>query len=262
MIRRDLVQESGRPCWMLISQLDHAHLAAELAEQWGSSPFAPLSPRDSLIAAIHHHDDGWSDWERQPKVDRTTGIPLAFNELPVEESLAIWRGSITAARNLGPLEGYVVAGHFRALLERFDSWRWQGAAQIQAAEEFLVETGRKMTSWLAGWQACDQSTSDAGSREQVAQLGLAQLQFFDALSLWLCTADRTEPQPFRLANGPIVEFKPLDSERIQISPWPLSVEELGLQVSGRVVERAHYADSDALAAAAGRSHTVLWRLVR
>lgn len=264
MIRRDQPQALGRQFWVLISQVDHAHLAAQLAEHWGSGPFAPLAPREPLVQAIYHHDDGWSEWEARPKVDLASGKPLAFNELALDESLAIWRRSIAAVRRLGPLEGYVVAGHFRALLERFDSWRRAGDGERRLAEDFLAEYGRQMTSWLQDWQPGDQLSSPGCtlSRDHAANLGLAQLQLFDALSLWLCCTGPNKPHSANPPGGPVLMLNPLDKSEIRISPWPFDVESLDLGVSGRRVEMRHYASPDDLAAALTVPCTVSWRLVR
>ena len=48
---------------LAITQPDHARLAGVFAEAWrdGAGP--------SLVAASHHHDDGWVDWEKAPTVD-------------------------------------------------------------------------------------------------------------------------------------------------------------------------------------------------
>ena len=114
MIRRDEPADGAPSHWALISQVEHARLAGRLAEPWVDGPFAPLWPRDELLWAIEHHDDGWRQWEACPGVDSRTGRPRNFTEMPAAEALAIWRHSVDAAAAAFPLAGYVVAGHFCA----------------------------------------------------------------------------------------------------------------------------------------------------
>jgi hypothetical protein len=43
---------------LLIRQTDHAALAGNLARHWGNASFAAPSPRDPVVFAADHHDDG------------------------------------------------------------------------------------------------------------------------------------------------------------------------------------------------------------
>ena len=151
MIRR----ADGAEAWILISQIDHAQLAARLAAHWRGPAADQLEPRLELLAAIEHHDDGWAGWEAKPGVDDVTGRPLAFDEMLLGESLAIWRHSITAAEAFGPLAAYCVAGHFCALLERFDSCAPGGPAKQKLAESFLAYFAKRRAAWLAQCEATD-----------------------------------------------------------------------------------------------------------
>src|SRR5262249_14641356 len=116
MIRRDgsaAAEAAGR--WILISQIEHARLAVRLAEHWSGRGFAPLMPRRELLWAVEHHDDGWRAWETAPGVDPTSGRPRSFVEMEPSDSVAIWTRSIDEAADAGPLEAYLVAGHFSSL---------------------------------------------------------------------------------------------------------------------------------------------------
>ncbi|QDT63935.1 DUF3891 family protein [Calycomorphotria hydatis] len=90
MIRRET--EEG---WLLISQVDHAHLAARIAAAWGNKQIPKLPVPDMLLPAIREHDEGWRDWEQAPEVDLETGKPYAFHETPMSTSAHIWSESIT-----------------------------------------------------------------------------------------------------------------------------------------------------------------------
>ena len=137
MIRR----EAGEN-WLLISQVDHAHLAAEMATAW-ETPALPEP--DGLLPAIRDHDEGWREWERLPDIDPQTGLPRNFTEMPASEAVRIWsrsietcrRGrhsivdSVDAFRRFLSLAGLRLT-HERAIIaeEVFSSWEAFSAADI------------------------------------------------------------------------------------------------------------------------------------
>ena len=101
MIRRDAGDD-----WLLISQIDHAHLAAEIASAWGNDDVDPLPMADLLVPAIRDHDDGWRDWESAPQIDPDLGWPRNFTEMPMRDATEIWSKSIDiCARGDSPLTG-------------------------------------------------------------------------------------------------------------------------------------------------------------
>ena len=111
MIRRDDGDD-----WLLISQVEHARLAGEIAAAWGNSAVPALPHPEWLISAVRDHDEGWRAWELAPRIDPSTGRPRDFTEMPIGDSLVIWRTSIERAVEMSDLGGFAVAGHFRALL--------------------------------------------------------------------------------------------------------------------------------------------------
>ena len=91
MIRRET--QDG---WVLISQVDHAHLAADLASAWGSEDVTPLPLTDWLVPAIRDHDAGWRAWEAEPTIT-ADGLPRQFTEMNAEDAAIIWTSSIATA---------------------------------------------------------------------------------------------------------------------------------------------------------------------
>lgn len=235
MIRRP----AGADHWILISQIAHARLAGQLAEVWRAFAFGDLEPRDQILAAIAHHDDGWERWDRQPGV--ADGRPISFLEMPLGEATAIWRASIERCREFGPAAGYVVAGHFCALLERFAVSRADSPSKRKLADAFLAAYRRRMENWLT---ELPESVSTP-----LARHGVAVLQMFDAMSLWLCCDERTKCEVFAEPGGHNVVLTPQQGLQVTAAPWPFSVDELELTVAGRQIPRLDYADDDDLAAA-------------
>ena len=257
MIRREVRDSTGQECWVLIMQPDHARVSGCLAEAWGREPYEPLAPHAEMVSAIDRHDDGWFTWEQAPKVD-SAGQPLGFMEMPLADSLEIWRRSIASAATVGYLAGHMVSRHFDVLLRRFSA-RWQqGSAEDRAlAEAFLKEQSQQQAAWLAKWQS-QQEGRPAG---QQAEQALGWLQFFDTLSLWLCCAERTEPEQFQPPQGPPLTITPRDGQTLQVTPWPLVTPQLTLEVPGRQLPAGNYRDAAALADAAWQPVEVTWRLV-
>ena len=88
MIRRDAVLADGSAGWLLISQLEHARIAGELAAAClGAGAAGEFGSRWSEVhAAIVHHDDGWLEWERTPRCDPHTGCPVSYTHLEPAEA--------------------------------------------------------------------------------------------------------------------------------------------------------------------------------
>src|SRR6187401_2881008 len=114
MIRREIKPNDKSTIWLLVSQVEHAQISGELVRNWRDE-FSP-----DVAEAITHHDDGWAEWESEPKMNAVIGAPYSFLEMPLAESLVIWDRSIVSARKFGPLAGYIVAGHFYNLLADSD----------------------------------------------------------------------------------------------------------------------------------------------
>lgn len=253
MIRRPANANDGGQRWVLISQLEHARLAGQLARHWQSLPTGALG--EELRAAIDHHDDGWFDWERRPQVDARSGWPLNFLEMPLDDSVAIWRESIRVGQGLGDLPAWLIAGHFSALLRRYGDWQCD-PERLALAHQFLDECDALRDRWLQRWMASDpEHNTLPGANE-----ALAWLQFFDALSLWFCCQQRCEPVTQQPPVGPPIRFDPRDPNQICVDPWPLDARRLKLCVAGTAVAAVRYDSAAALASAAGEPVELSWTL--
>jgi hypothetical protein len=71
---------------LLISQVDHSHVAGLLAAHWGNAEFAELRPYAPMVVAAGEHDMGWWEWEIQPTLN-AEGHPIDY---------------IGSIKNLGP----------------------------------------------------------------------------------------------------------------------------------------------------------------
>jgi hypothetical protein len=257
MIRRDHRDAEGQQHWLLVPQAEHARLSGEMALAWGAAPFERPEPADQLLPALFHHDDGWTHWDRRPEVDPASGRPLNFTEMPLAESLPIWQRSIYTATDFGPLAGWVVSGHFAALLEHRNAWQPTSASHGTVAGGFLSAQSALRSELLAQWQRGHEKVRIRAIAERALQF----VQFFDALSLWLCMAERTSPHTMPVPGGPELTLIPRTPREIELKPWPLVVPEIVLGLPARSVPVAQYGTPADLAAARGVTVMLDWRLV-
>ncbi|HEX3598683.1 MAG TPA: DUF3891 family protein [Lacipirellulaceae bacterium] len=268
MIRREIELAEGERLWLLISQVDHAHISGELTRN--------LDERFSheVIEAITHHDDGWAEWEAAPKMNPEIGGPYSFLEMPTE-SLAIWDRSIAAARKIGPLAGFIVAGHFYNLSH--DSERAQQPAMIA----WMAAKRKERTAWLAEWvRKSATHTVDEAKRAQ------EQLQTADLFSLWLCcdaplpgeSADTLENSAMKVRAEKLLEkfrFSVIGSGRkhptpddmteaiawvIAVEPYPFGTAPISLSLRATAAPKARYTSWEELQAAS-RPIVLRWRLM-
>ncbi|MCE9605107.1 MAG: DUF3891 family protein [Planctomycetia bacterium] len=290
MIRRDVTLADGRPGWAMISQLEHARIAAEVARAWNVAEFPLALPHEELLAAVLRHDDGWLPWEMRPTV--VDGKPRDFMEMPLDESLAIWRRSIAVAQNLGPLAAYAVGSHFAALCRWSHEKAHHTATWLHLAEEFIDEQDElareRLAELVARARAAQQEPVEIHLVEIEARKNADRawhaLQFFDRVSLWLCCSERREPEtvsvPESLGTGlGAFRFTPVgfrskaagadDTPRgaeivaeILVEPWPLVGERLDLATLAEAVPQADYDSPDTLARAQREPVPLAWSLRR
>lgn len=233
MIRRD----DGHD-WLLISQVDHARLAGEIAAAWGNNETPPLPCPEWLVTAVRCHDDGWREWEGSPRIDPASGRPRDFLEMLMVEATAIWSWSIAACARV-PMGSLWVSRHFQHLARLALNSR-SDRDDIAALERFLAnqrDVEHEGRSTAAGLSLTDEDY------EQLADRGFRYVQMFDHMSLWLCCALRSKPQEFAVPFSADIRLVPTDDgSTIIIEPWPLRVDELPLTVPGRRIAASVFAN--------------------
>src|ERR1700728_422076 len=115
--------ESG---WWLITHPDHARLAVVFAEAWGNARFRKPEPRERVLFGIAAHDDGWAARDAHPSVTRQgkpsafstelVGKYSAFEEIDVEEYLAVRNRAVRIIAEQDPYAGLLISMHTYNLL--------------------------------------------------------------------------------------------------------------------------------------------------
>lgn len=285
MICREVSLTPDLSHWLLISQVEHARLSAELARHWIATSAAEVlvdtkvagQLRSDVLAAIEHHDDGWARWELSPQIDPKLGRPLTYRgEVALDETLRIWGDSIASAYQFGPLAGFMVARHFMCLLN--------GSEQRSdvAARSWLRATEQSCGHRLDEWKSISSLYTS-----EVAERAVAHLQLYDRLSLWLCCdcpiglemkVGGSEPfvlQSHNVALGPF-RFTPLTTVKatmnfgsytslgkspVSVEPWPFGADIVGLEVTGVLVPKLAFHEPWHEVVAAGRHTTIGWEFV-
>ena len=269
MIRREIDFPNGEKLWLLVSQVEHAHVSGKLTQD-SQEKFST-----EVVEAITHHDDGWEEWEAAPKLNPESCGPYSFLEMPLAETLVIWDQSIAAARKIGPLAGFIVAGHFYNLLAESDH------GKEPAAVAWLAAKRKFRTAWLDEWVRLNPAnTLDAAKHAQ------QQLLMADLFSLWLCCdcpiagdeASLLEKSAMKLRTEKllgqhrfsVVGFgrrhstleKPLEGLAwvVAVDPYPFEIEPLSLRLMAEVVPVSQYTSWPELQAAS-RPMEVHWRLI-
>lgn len=255
MIRRQAIRH-GVSHWLLISQVEHARLAAQLAHPWRQGDLPKFAFRPSLLAAIEHHDDGWRDWERHPGVDAASGLPRNFTEMPLPDSLDIWRQSIARCALIDHFAGWLVSGHFSALVQMVAPLHAQDESWQSLANAFSTEQAQLRHTWQTAAYP-DQTTWPVAAAQ-----GLRWLQFFDQLSLWFCCAERTDPESLTPPAGPAIRLSPTSTHSIRVEPWPWQTDALRLETIAPCVPAQTVRSADELASLPHQPVVLEWTLTR
>ena len=265
MIRRDAGGD-----WLLITQADHAAVAATLAGHVGGRRFARIvGRRESVLAAVSGHDDGWRSHDSAPTLDDQRR-PLDVLDAAHRIALPAWAASTAeVTTGSGPYAGLVVSLHALSLsiaaagpsVGGRRSFDLTSAHTLFAVNQFQhreierqeslrmavgLPTDIPLTHGLA-----DPGVSDGDDRLVYA---FRLLQAMDLISLCLCStrppAGETgdvlpapSATPIRLAIARDL------SGAVRVRPWPFDVARLELTVPARRLPARPFTDVAAFRAA-------------
>jgi hypothetical protein len=196
---------------LLVTQPDHAALAARIMDHWRAGGFSGASRRDSILSAIEQHDHGWLEVDAAPLVDLETGRLLDFVAAPGDIKRAIWpRGVERLAA--APHAAALVAQHALHIYRRY-------------------RTEPDWASFFAGMESArDRHLRNAGA---IAIDDLMRdylfLRIGDLMSLTFCNG-WTETQTDDAGVG--YEMR-LDVTRLVVTPDPFDGREVPLEVAAR-----------------------------
>jgi hypothetical protein len=257
---------------MLITQPEHARLAGQLAAVWGNEQFTTPVPRDALITAATHHDDGWHELDGLPAYNEQARRPASFVEMPLERTVGPYGRGVESVYDRDPMAGALTGMHFSG----FYTARWgiQGGSPVEhplAVEVVETQEARWMPALREAW-AYDGPRSEFDAH---AWHAYEVLQALDVLSLGLGLTDLEVPSgdgeliPVTSTLGMIdqppgprvVPAVPIaaggqrvdlvlhvtNPYRVRVDPYPFAHSEFEVTVAARELEDRAYASADDVA---------------
>ena len=208
---------------LLITQPDHAILAAALMQRWQSGGLRESPRHDAIMLAIQAHDNGWQEVDAEPCLDPRTGEVLDFANVPEEVRHPLWTRGV--ARLTGePYAAALVAQHALHIHRRMrqqPGWR-----------QFFVD----MTAARDHHLAAARETIDTLQREY------AFLRLADLASLTFCGVD-TGGQAHEMGYDIAIE-----GSRLIVAPDPFDGAVFDVSIAGRELPASFPSVADARAA--------------
>src|SRR5262245_24363460 len=113
-----IVRPAGADDVHLITQPDHAHLAARIIEH--AVTLAARPRRDAILLAVAEHDNGWTEEDAAPIVNLETGRVADFVNVPLAVRHRVWPRAIQRLQQ-HPWTAALVAEHAVVVYDRFRS---------------------------------------------------------------------------------------------------------------------------------------------
>src|SRR5437899_706682 len=116
-----IVRQAGANLY-LITQPDHAHLAARIIEHAVALTAHPR--RDAILLAVAEHDNGWAEEDAAPILNPATGQLADFINAPPVVRQRVWPRAVERVGQ-HPWTAALVAEHAVVVYDRFrseDGW--------------------------------------------------------------------------------------------------------------------------------------------
>ena len=203
-----------------IGQPSHAWLSGQLARAWRPAP----EPFEEVCLAAEQHDIGMAEWDLAPTLNRETGLPHSFMEMPLDLHLELWSAAASKLVAQSAHAALLVSMHGTALYEMRDLDRMEpdDAGKVR---RFFAERRAEQDGLLAA----------LGLTREDVRAGQRLVWTLDYLSLALCldwapTVARGAP----LAGGEAdLRIEPAGEGRVTLGPWPFAGESLTVRCEGR-----------------------------
>jgi hypothetical protein len=248
---------------VLIRQTDHALLAGFFAREWGNDLFTRPEPFASFRLAAAEHDNGWSEWERHPQIDRTTFLPYTFMSIPTTEHIEIYKRGIDRVVQEDRCAGLFVAMHAAGLYDRARatipgfSAKYVKNNESQLVADFVQRLRLQQLRLKVDLRAdpAVKCFADDKSLQSAAE----RLEALDRLSLYFCLAPLSE---YTIDAVPVddhgaeadIELRPQAAElpntqsagpapqSVVLSPYPFRREPLDISILARRIPKLRYAN--------------------
>jgi hypothetical protein len=246
-----IVQEQGDEL-ILIRQTDHAVLSGFFAREWGNELFQRFEPFESVGLAASEHDNGWREWELEPRIDPKTRLPFSFMSLPTDVHMELYQRGIERVVKSDRYAGLLVSMHASGLYDRARATiPGYSAKYVKSTETELVSGFLQALKLQQLRLKVDLRADPAGKelvQEKVLERNSRRLEALDRLSLYFCMSGT--PHDATIENVPVDdhgsevdwELRP-GTNAISLGPYPFRREPLKVSILTRRVPKRMYTDS-------------------
>lgn len=239
---------SGTPR-LAIMMYEHTALCLHFANAFGNDRFEPLSPADLMIHVIAHHDAGWLEFDSDPKINPTTGLPYNLVETPPEFITETSRRSPEFNQRQHPYCGLISSMHSWGLY----NGRY-GLSKLVLLDQ-IAEKDRPLADKMLNGELERQKrlkaelAADPDARDWLDERKIFQnykaLQFIDTLALYfnrIHPSERAEQVfenvPLSLTQDVAIKVRPSGESTYRLSPFPFAVSGAEFAFCGRRVRPA------------------------
>jgi hypothetical protein len=234
---------------LAIMMHEHNALCLQFAHAFGNEHFQALSPCELMIYVIAHHDAGWFDFDRDPKIDPKTELPYNLSETPFELITVTSKLSPDFNQRVHPYCGLISSMHSWGLYNgRYGISDLVLLNKVPPGDRELtdkmlngeLERQREMKEKLAEDPAA-RSWTDPKKVFQNYKL----LQFIDTLALYfnrVYPSERVEQEfknvPVSLREDVTITIRPTGQNTYSLSPFPFAASGSQFAFCGRRVTAA------------------------
>jgi len=245
-----IIQEHGDHL-ILIRQTDHAVLSGYFAREAGNESFVRPEPFDSFQLAATEHDNGWSEWELQPRIDPATFLPYTFMSMPTTEHMDLYQRGIERVVKVDRYAGLLVSMHCAGLYDKTRatmpgfSAKYVKAQEAPLVSDFLQRLRLQQMRLKVDLRE-DPATKNFAD-EKWLQANAQRLDAMDRLSLYFClgpmetaTIDAV-PADYKGAEVDW-DLQPEESNGATLEPYPFRRDPLEISILARRIPKRRYAD--------------------
>jgi uncharacterized protein DUF3891 len=236
---------------LVIRQTDHAILSGFFAREWGNEVFQRPEPFESFCLAAGEHDNGWREWELEPRIDPKTRLPYSFMSIPTEEHVALYQRGIERVVQADPYAGLLVSMHCTGLYDRARatlpgfSAKYVKSDESHLVNDFLQRLKLQQLRLKVDLRV--NPTTKGFAEEKSLERNARLLQALDRLSLYFCLGSLEDATidgvPLNDEGGDVDwEVRPDGENSVSLTPYPLRRSPLAVSILARQVPKRLYGD--------------------
>lgn len=228
-----IVRDTGTEL-VLITQPEHAALAARVMASWRDRDFPTRSSREAALLATRLHDGGWAEEDETPQWDPASGRPFEFVSHPIARRQALWPRGVALAAEHSTYVAALVAQHALTAYRHYEhdgQWR-----------EFFGTMEALRDTWFHAPPRGPAHMDPPLDQRLTFLQDYAIVRLGDLVSLAFCTGWPTphECEGYRIQG---------DGWRVRVTPDPFGGEPVELRVAARQLPRRAFDSADELAGA-------------